>query len=122
VVQILSEDHTGFGVWLGDPFHDKESEQFVARYIERAPLSLEKLSIQDDIAPTQPKTAQLTSLTRWSFWQNYQHIFQKPTNPSPGITDDIPVGAEANALNSFLLQRKRATTGESSVEVVGPPA
>jgi hypothetical protein len=29
--------------------HDRESEQFVARYIERAPLSLEKLSIQDDI-------------------------------------------------------------------------
>jgi hypothetical protein len=40
---------TGFGVWLGDPFHDTESEQFVARYIERAPLSLKKLSIQDDI-------------------------------------------------------------------------
>ena len=38
VAQILSQDHTGFGVWLGDPFHDKESEQFVARYIERAPL------------------------------------------------------------------------------------
>ena len=34
---------------LGDPFHDKESQQFVARYIERAPLSLEKLSLQDDI-------------------------------------------------------------------------
>ena len=33
VVQILSQDHTGFGVWLGDPFHDTESEQFVARYI-----------------------------------------------------------------------------------------
>lgn len=49
VVQILSQDHTGFGVWLGDPFQDKDSEQFVARYIERAPLSLEKLSIQDDI-------------------------------------------------------------------------
>jgi hypothetical protein len=49
VAQILCQDHTGFGVWLGDPFHDKESEQFVARYIERAPLSLEKLSIQDDI-------------------------------------------------------------------------
>ena len=49
VVQILSQDHSGFGVWFGDPFHDKESEQFVARYIERAPLSLEKLSIQDDI-------------------------------------------------------------------------
>jgi Putative transposase len=38
VAQILSQDHTGFGVWLGDPLHDKESEQFVARYIERAPL------------------------------------------------------------------------------------
>jgi hypothetical protein len=49
VAQILSQDHTGFGVWLGDPFHDKESEQFIARYIERAPLSLEKLSLQDDI-------------------------------------------------------------------------
>jgi hypothetical protein len=54
VAQILSQDHTGFGIWMGDPFHDKESEQFVARYIERAPLeraplSLEKLSIQDDI-------------------------------------------------------------------------
>ena len=49
VAQILSQDHTGFGVWLGDAFHDKESEQFVTRYIERDPLSLEKLSIQDDI-------------------------------------------------------------------------
>ncbi len=49
VVQILSQDHTGFGVWMGNPFQDKESEQFVARYIERAPLSLEKLSLQDDI-------------------------------------------------------------------------
>ena len=25
VAQILSQDHTGFGVWLGDPFHDEES-------------------------------------------------------------------------------------------------
>jgi hypothetical protein len=49
VAQILSQDHSGFGGWLGDPFHDEESEQFVARYIERSPLSLEKLSIQDDI-------------------------------------------------------------------------
>ena len=49
VAQILCQDHTGFGIWMGDPFHDKESEQFVARYIERTPLSLEKLSIQDDI-------------------------------------------------------------------------
>jgi hypothetical protein len=34
VPQILSQDHTRFGVWLGDPFHDKESEQFV--HIPRA--------------------------------------------------------------------------------------
>ena len=34
---------------MGDPLHDKGSDQFVARYIERAPLSLEKLFIQDDI-------------------------------------------------------------------------
>ena len=40
VAQILSQEHTGFGVWMGDPLHDKASEQFVARYIERAPLSL----------------------------------------------------------------------------------
>ena len=34
---------------LGDPFHDKDPEKFVARYNERSPLSDEKLSIQDDI-------------------------------------------------------------------------
>jgi hypothetical protein len=34
---------------MSEPFHDDESERFVARYIERAPHSLEKLSIQDDI-------------------------------------------------------------------------
>jgi hypothetical protein len=45
----VSQDNTGFGAWFGDPFHDSESAQFVARYIERAPLSLEKTSIQDDI-------------------------------------------------------------------------
>jgi hypothetical protein len=43
VAQILSQAHTGFCVWIGDPFHDKESEQFVARYLERALLSFEKL-------------------------------------------------------------------------------
>jgi hypothetical protein len=25
VVQILLQDHSGVGVWMGDPFHDKES-------------------------------------------------------------------------------------------------
>jgi hypothetical protein len=54
VAQSLSQDHTGFGVWMGDPFHDKESEQFVARYIERTPLALDKLSLQDDIVTYTP--------------------------------------------------------------------
>jgi hypothetical protein len=49
VAQILSQKHTGFSVWLGDPFQDSESEHFVARYIERGSISLEKLSITDDI-------------------------------------------------------------------------
>ena len=49
VLQILSQDHTGCSVWMSEPFHDDDSERFVACYIERAPLSLERLSIQDDI-------------------------------------------------------------------------
>lgn len=49
VEQILSQEHSGFSVWLGEPFHDSDSKKFVARYIERGPLSLQKLSIQDDI-------------------------------------------------------------------------
>lgn len=47
--QILSQEHTGFSVWLGEPFQDKDSKRFVARYIERGPVALDKLSIQDDI-------------------------------------------------------------------------
>jgi len=49
VAQLLSQTHTGFSVWVGEPFEDSESEHFVARYIERGPVSLEKLSIEDDI-------------------------------------------------------------------------
>ncbi|WKZ57680.1 MAG: transposase zinc-binding domain-containing protein [Bdellovibrionota bacterium] len=47
--QILSQEHSGFGAWVGDPFTDEDRTRFVARYIERGPLSLEKLSITDDI-------------------------------------------------------------------------
>lgn len=49
VSQILSQVHSGFSVWLGEPFQDKDSKHFVARYIERGPISLERLSVQDDI-------------------------------------------------------------------------
>ncbi len=47
VAQVLSQQHTGCSVWMSGPFHDDDSERFVARYIERASLSLEKLSIPD---------------------------------------------------------------------------
>jgi hypothetical protein len=47
--QILSQEHSGFGAWVGEPFTDEDRTRFVARYIERGPLSLEKLSITDDI-------------------------------------------------------------------------
>jgi len=49
VSQILSQEHTGFSVWLGEPFEYRDSSHFVAHYIERGPLSLERILIQDDI-------------------------------------------------------------------------
>ena len=49
VEQILSQEYSGFSVWFGEPFQDPDSARFVARYIERGPISLEKLSIEDDI-------------------------------------------------------------------------
>ena len=80
VVQILSQDHTGFGVWLGDPFHDKESEQFVARYIERAPLSLEKLSIQDDIVTYSTKDGAAHEFDALEFLAELSAHIPKPTS------------------------------------------
>lgn len=47
--QILSQEHSGFGAWVGDPFTEEDRTRFVARYIDRGPLSLQKLSITDDI-------------------------------------------------------------------------
>jgi len=48
IKQILSQEHSGFSVWLGEPFRDESSAKFLARYIERAPFSLEKLSFEND--------------------------------------------------------------------------
>ena len=55
VSQILSQEHSGFSVWLGEPFQDQDSAQFVARYIERGPVSLQKLTIEYDIVTYQTK-------------------------------------------------------------------
>ncbi len=49
VAQIFSQEHSGFSVWVGDQFQDQDSARFVARYIERGPISLERLSVQGDI-------------------------------------------------------------------------
>ena len=49
VAQLLTQEHSGFNVWLGDRFQDQDSKRFVARYIERGPLSMEKLSVEDDL-------------------------------------------------------------------------
>ena len=45
VMQMLSQKHSGLSVWFGEPFQDSERNHFLACYIERGPLSLEKLSI-----------------------------------------------------------------------------
>ena len=46
--QILSQEHRGFSVWVGEPFQDAESKHFVSRYIERGPVSLERLRLSED--------------------------------------------------------------------------
>jgi len=44
--QIRSQEHSGFSVWVGEPFNDENSDKFVARYIERGPVSLERLRVK----------------------------------------------------------------------------
>lgn len=48
---ILSWKHSGFSVWAGEQISptDAAARCFLGRYIDRGPLSLEKLSITDDI-------------------------------------------------------------------------
>ena len=45
--QIMSQEHSGFSFWIGESFLDTDRALFVARYIERGPLSLEKFSLAD---------------------------------------------------------------------------
>ena len=45
VTQNLSQEHTGFSFWVGEPFQDAQRALFVGRYIERGPLSLQKLAL-----------------------------------------------------------------------------
>jgi len=57
--QILSQEHSGFSVWLGEPFKDEESAKFVARYIERGPLALERLSATENTVLYTTKTGEI---------------------------------------------------------------
>lgn len=47
---LLAQAHTGFSVWLGDPIaaDDADGRRFLARYIDRPPLSHDRLSVRHD--------------------------------------------------------------------------
>ena len=49
--QILSQKHSGFSVWAGPaiPAEDSDTRHFLARYIDRGPIVLDKISIEHDI-------------------------------------------------------------------------
>ena len=46
---MTQKDSRSKGFWFGEAFKDEQSDKFVARYVERGPVSLEKLSIVDDL-------------------------------------------------------------------------
>ena len=88
------------------------------------PCRLKNSQYKTTSSPTPPRTVRLMSLMLLSFSLNSPVTYRKPTNPSPGTMDGIPVGVEVIALSSSLphLKNKKATIGESSVGVVGPRA
>ena len=49
--QIVSQRHSGFNVWFGDPIppEDKDALHFVAQYIDRGPVERKRLEIIDDL-------------------------------------------------------------------------
>ena len=51
IAQLLSQSHTGFSAWMGDPIEpgDGERRLFVSRYIDRGPVASSKIEIVDDI-------------------------------------------------------------------------
>ncbi|NIP54530.1 MAG: IS91 family transposase, partial [Phycisphaerae bacterium] len=57
IKQILSQRHTGFSVFWGKQVaaDDEDSRLFLCRYIDRGPISLEKVSVTDDIVTYETK-------------------------------------------------------------------
>ena len=49
--QIMSQRHTGFNFWFGDPIapEDKDALHFVAQYIDRGPVERKRLEITEDL-------------------------------------------------------------------------
>lgn len=67
IESILSWRHSGFSVWAGLPFQpgDTDSQLFVARYIDRAPVANSHIEIVDDIVSyvTEDKTYDFDALS-----------------------------------------------------------
>lgn len=78
--QILSQEHSGFGAWVGDSFTEEDRTRFVARYIERGPLSLENSLSPMISSHTPPMTGQHTSSTPWNFWRSCRARFRSLTS------------------------------------------
>jgi hypothetical protein len=69
VVQILSQDHTGFGVWMGDRSTIKSASSSSPATLS-ALLYLWRSSLYKTTSlPIPPKTVRLTSSMLWSFLQ-----------------------------------------------------
>jgi hypothetical protein len=76
--QILSQEHSGFGAWVGHPFTEEDRTSFLARYIERGPLFLEKLSITDDIVAYSTTDGTTHEFDAREFWAIMSCHIPKP--------------------------------------------
>ena len=49
-IAIASQEHTGFNAWVSEPIPaaDADKRRFVARYLKRCPISLERLELIDN--------------------------------------------------------------------------
>ncbi len=87
VAQILAQEHSGFGAWVGEPFDEADRTKFVARYIERGPVSLEKLTIQDDIITYTTKDERVHEFDAMEFLALLScHV---PTSPDVGLNNTV---------------------------------
>lgn len=51
VNSMLSWQHSGFNVWVGDPvkYSDADSVKFLARYLKKAPVSNQRIEFLEDL-------------------------------------------------------------------------